>query len=749
MSTDSTTPDQHDDRPARRPWADPRLDPAERARLVVAEMTDDEKFSWLSGPMAIPMPGGPDLPVGAVGSAAFYPAIERLGIPAMQQSDASLGVSNLGGVRAGDDATALPSSLLLGASFDVETARETGAMVGRQARAKGFSVQLAGGANLVREATGGRDFEYVSEDPLLTGLIAGASVAGIQSQRIVSTMKHFAVNAQETGRVMADSVIEEAALRESDLLAFQIGIEQGEPGAIMPGYNLVNGRYATENAHLISDVLKGEWGFAGWVMADWGATHSTVDAVTAGLDVQSGANLDPEHFFGQPLRDAVADGRVSADRIDDMVVRQLRSLFAVGAVDDPATPRGAIDFSGDALVAQRAAERGLVLLRNEPVAGDGGTAAPVLPLPRGLDRVLVVGPHADEGVLSGGGSSSVTPLGSIVLEGTDVMGMQTPKVYQPSSPLRAVRSESGAARVDFLPGDDVEAAVAAARIADAVVLVVDEWRSEGLDATGLGLPDGQEELVAALAAANPRTVVVVESGGPVALPWADQVPAVVAAFYPGSGGGPAIAGLLFGRVVPSGHLPVTFPRSVDQLPRPEQVDPATTTSNPGEERRGEIFSVSYDVEGSDVGYRWFEREGHEPGFPFGHGLSYTTFAWSDLVVRVEPDGRLRVDVTVENTGDRAGAAVPQVYASRGGGEGAGADPADFVSRLVAFDRVELEAGERRVVSMWPDPRLLARWDVEAGSFAIAGGRYDLRVAADSVDRSGPSETVELAAALVG
>ncbi|MFE7838735.1 glycoside hydrolase family 3 protein [Streptomyces sp. NPDC057474] len=343
------------------PWQDRRLAPDERAHLVVAEMTEDEKFSWLSAPIALPVPGWPTIPDGALGAAAYYPAIPRLGLPGIQQADAGLGgaglgVVNPGGIRPGDNATALPSSLLLGATFDVATARETGALVGRQARAKGFAVQLAGGANLVREATGGRNFEYLSEDPLLTGRLAGASVMAAQAQGVVSTVKHFTLNAQETGRVMADSRSQEAAHRESDLLAFQIAIEDGRPGAVMPGYNLVKGHYASENAHLLTTVLKGEWGFDGWVMADWGATHSTEKAALAGLDVQSGANFDPEPYFGAPLRDAVREGRVPQQRIDDMVHRQLRTLFRLGVIDDPPVPGGAVDYSADDLIAQRAAD---------------------------------------------------------------------------------------------------------------------------------------------------------------------------------------------------------------------------------------------------------------------------------------------------------------------------------------------------------------------------------------------------------
>ncbi|MFF5004958.1 glycoside hydrolase family 3 C-terminal domain-containing protein [Streptomyces phaeochromogenes] len=712
------------------PWQDGRLTPDERARLVVAAMTEDEKFSWLSAPIALPIPGYPQIPDGALGSAAYYPGAPRLDIPAIQQADASLGVTNPGNIRPGDNATALPSSLLLGATFDVATARETGALVGRQARAKGFAVQLAGGANLVREATGGRNFEYISEDPLLTGRLAGASVAAIQAQGVVSTVKHFTLNAQETGRVMADSRIEEAAHRESDLLAFQIAIEDGRPGAVMPGYNLVNGHYASENAHLLTDILKGEWGFDGWVMGDWGAAHSTEKAALAGLDVQSGANFDAKPYFGAPLRDAVREGRVPQERIDDMVHRQLRTLFRLGVIDDPPAPGGVVDHGVDDLIAQRAAERGLVLLKN---TGD------LLPAPQGLQRVVVIGRHADVGVLSGGGSSTVTPHGSVV-EPSGVDRVWADRVHHPSSPMRAIRAEAGAAHVDFHDGTDTAAAVVAARGADLVVVIAQEWRAEGLDTQGLGLPDEQEALIEAVAEANPRTVVVVQSGGAITVPWAAKVPAVIAAFYPGGRGAEAIAGVLFGRVNPSGHLPVTFPESIGQLPRPEQRDPATTTSNPNMERIGEIFEVSYDIEGSDVGYRWFEREELTPAYPFGWGLSYTTFAFSGLSVTAHGSD-VRVVCTVTNTGARTGSALAQVYVSRG--TPFGGDPDNFGSRLAAFEQVHLEPGESRPVELHLEPRLLARWDVDAGAFRIAGGSYQVRIGAHAHDEDGPAQTILL------
>jgi beta-glucosidase len=671
-------------------------------------MSEDEKFAWLSGPMAIPLPGQ-DKPEGALGSAAYYPGIERLGIPAMQQSDASLGVGNLGDVRPGDHATALPSSLLLGATFNPTLAFASGALVGREARQKGFNVQLAGGANLIREPRGGRNFEYIAEDPLLTGVLAGHSVAGIQSEQVVSTVKHFVANAQETGRVMVSSNLSEAALRESDLLAFQLAIEIGRPGSVMPGYNLVNGDYASENAFLLNTVLKQEWAYPGWVMSDWGATHSSVKAALAGLDVQSGANLDDAHHFGPALRQAVRDGEVPQSRIDDMVTRILRSLIAVGALDPaPSLP---IDYSAHKLIAQRQAEEGIVLLKN---------ANATLPLAQRAKRLLVIGAHADQGVLCGGGSSSVTPIGSLSLPGIDMMGVQVAKVYQPSSLLQAIKEESAAQQVDFLDGRDMALATAQAAIADAVIVFAQEWRSEALDAKGLGLPDDQDTLIEAVAAANVNTIVVLQSGGPVLMPWLDQVAAVLAAWYPGSGGGPAVAGVLFGRVNPSGRLPITFPASESQLPRPEQIDPAITTSNPGMPRKGEIIPIDYDIEGADVGYRWYARERLKPLLPFGFGLSYSTFAFSDLHVE---DGAT-ASVRVTNTGKRAGATTLQIYIARLGEHG-------FAKRLAGFHKVFLAPGEQAEVAVALEPRIFARFEDEG--FVIRSGDYRVWAADNAED----------------
>lgn len=687
-------------------WQQEGLSPDEKAARVVSEMTEQEKYAWLSGPMAIPL-GDEPLPEGAIGSAGYYPAIPRLGIPAMQQSDASLGITALGNVRPGDNATALPSGLLLASTFNPSMARRSGELVGQEAFAKGFNVQLAGGANLIREPRGGRNFEYLSEDPLLTGVMAGQSVAGIQSQHVISTVKHFAVNAQETGRVVISSDISEPALRESDLLAFELAIETGQPGAVMPGYNLINGEWASENTHLLTDVLKGDWQYPGWVMSDWGATHSAAKAALAGLDVQSGANLDQQVWFDKPLKQAVADGDVPPQRIDEMVQRILRSLFACGAIEHPPAADQHIDYTAHRLLAQQEAEQGIVLLKNQ---------YELLPLAYGAEKIVVIGAHADHGVLAGGGSSAVTPTGSLRLPGVDFMGIQTDKVYQPSSPLWAIRAESGAKEVTYLSGNNLAEAVSAAKSATAVIIFADEWRSEALDAQGLWLSDAQNTLISTLADIHPKTVVVLETGGPVTLPWLDKVPALLEAWYPGSGGGEAIAGVLFGRVNPSGRLPVTFPASEQQLPHPQQTDPQTTTSMPATPVKGGIIHMDYDIEGSDVGYRWFARQHHKPLFPFGHGLSYTHFDWQDGQITAEK-GNLTASCTVTNCGERRGAEVVMVFIAPCDGR--------YVPRLVAFQRIELDKGESQRITLALEPRIIACWDQERHGWLTPGGEYQL------------------------
>ena len=669
-----------------------------RAAALVAKMTQAEKLSLVHGDFPLLMKNRPaDIQV----SAGYIPGVTRLGVPALRESDASLGVAN---ARRGpkDDATALPSGLALAAGFDEDTAFAAGAMIGKEARQKGFNVLLAGGVNLVREPRNGRNFEYLGEDALLAGRLAGASIRGVQSNHVVSTTKHFALNAQETGRHVLDAVIDPAALRESDLLAFEIAIETGRPGSVMCAYNRLNGPYACENAPLFS-VLKKDWGWKGWVMSDWGAVHSA-QAATTGLDQESGAQIDKQVYFGEPLKSALDKGEIPAARLDEMATRIVYGMAASGLLDrQPAAD--ALDTAADGAVAQRAAEAGIVLLKNE-----GGAA----PLAKGPKQIAVIGGHADIGVLSGGGSSQVEPIGSVSFKpppGAPTWGGGP--TYHPSSPLAAIRARAGAATVTYDDGSDVAKAVAVAKGADVVVVFATQWTTEGAD-TSLTLPDGQDDLIAAVAAANPRTVVMLETGGPVFTPWLDKVQTVVEAWYSGSKGGEAIARVLFGEVDAQGRLPVSFPASLAQLPRPV-LDGLADAKPEGLSTSTEApFTVRY-IEGAEVGYRWFEKTAAKPAFAFGRGLSYTTFRQDRLTVA--GGGALTVSFSVTNTGARAGVDTPQVYAAAPGG----------VLRLIGWKRLALKPGETRRVSVTADPRLLAHFDTAANGWSLKGGRYRVAV----------------------
>ena len=683
----------------------------ERANLALSQMTLSEKLSLVHGVIGAPW-GRKPMPAGAVGSAGYVAGVQRLGVPALQETDAELGVANPGEVRRGDTATAMPSNLALASSWDVELARQQGAAVASEARAKGFNVLLGGTANLNRDPRGGRNFEYFSEDPLLTGLMAGAMIDGAQSRHIISTAKHFALNDQETDRVVLDVRIDPGAARESDLFAFEIAIERGRPGAVMCAYNQVNGEYSCENDWLLNQVLKGDWRYSGFVMSDWGAVHSTVRSALAGLDQESGEQLDTQNFF-EGLGGAIAAGEVPQARLDDMARRILTSIFACGLADEVLDPP---DFASSDATALAVEQEGAVLLRNEGL----------LPLSPETGRILVVGAHADLGVPAGGGSSQVVPRGGVALKEPE--GRNRAMIFDPSSPLDAIRKEFPHARVDYDDGRDSARAAKAAKAADAVVAFADQYMTETADAPHLRLPGGQDALIEELARANPRVAVVLETGGPVLMPWLDRAGAVVEAWYPGQKGGEAIAGILSGSVNPSGRLPVTFPVSEAQLPHPKiQGDPNGAPIGPVGRggRYGRIY-VANTSEGAAVGYKWFFERGEKPLFPFGYGLSYTTFDLSEL--SVTRDGKaVSASVTVKNSGGRAGVATPQFYLS-------GPDGAGVKLRLAGWNRIELAPGEERKATIAVDPRLFATFDETARRWRIAGGAYRLTAGFDAAHR---------------
>jgi len=693
---------------------DPSMPARQQAQMTLDRMTEEEKLSLVHGVIAARWGGEPKA-AGSIGSAGYVPGAPRLGVPALQETDAELGVANPGNVRPGDTATAMPSNLALASTWDLKAARLQGESVGAEARAKGFNVLLGGAANLIRDPRGGRNFEYFSEDPLLTGLMAGSQIDGAQSRHLLSTIKHFALNAQETDRVVLDARIDEAAMRESDLLAFEIAIERGRPGSVMCAYNKVNGTYSCENDWLLNQVLKTDWRYPFFVMSDWGAVHSTVRSAMAGLDQESGEQLDTENFLEGPLVQAIANGGVPRAKLDDMARRILTSIFAHGLAD-PTTSTEPADVSASDRTALTIAREGIVLLRNQGL----------LPLSPDTRRILVVGAHADRGVPAGGGSSQVAPRGGIAAK--EQLGRNRAMIFDPSSPLDAIRLQFPRARVDFDDGSDPARAARASAETDAVILFADQWMTETADATSLGLPGEQDPLVDAVTRANPRTVVVLETGGPVLMPWLQQAAAVLEAWYPGQKGGEAIAEILSGAANPSGRLPVTFPLSERQLPHPKiQGDPTGAPIGPVGRggHYGATFTAVYD-EGAAVGYKWFFDRGERPLFPFGYGLSYTQFALRQLAVNVT-GVTVTVDTTVLNSGARDGAAIPQLYLS-------GPQDAHIGLRLVGWDRVDLKPGEERRIAVSIDPRLLATFDERARRWRIERGAYHLMAGFDSEQR---------------
>ncbi len=691
------------DAPSSQGWLDASLGPGARAQLALQAMTLAEKFTLVEGYYAAPRPSRQYVPPPEArpASAGYVPGIARLGIPPQWQTDAGLGVATQRGTDTLRPRTSLPSGLATAATWDPQIAFRGGAMIGSEARASGFNVMLAGGVNLLRDPRNGRNFEYGGEDPLLAGTIVAAQVRGIQSNHIVSTVKHYALNDQETGRTVLSVEIDDAAARESDLLAFQIAVEQGQPGAVMCSYNRVHEIYACENRWLLSQVLKGDWKYPGYVISDWGAVHSTIQAANAGLDQEAAASaFDKLAYFDTPLLEATSRGEVAAARLDDMVRRILRSLFATGLVDHPVV-EGPIDFEADARVSQADAEEAIVLLQNRGA---------LLPLSSRLKRVAVIGAHADVGVISGGGSAQVTPVGGNPVKGLGPAGFPGPVVYDPAAPLAAIAKRLPRSAVLYDAGDDPRSAAQLAAQSDAVIVFAQQWTAEGQDAS-LTLPDAQDALIEAVARANRHVVVVLETGGPVLMPWLDRVGGVLEAWYPGSGGGEAIARVLFGEVDASGRLPVTYPRSEAQLPRP-QLDGLGLP-------RDQPFSVHYE-EGAAVGYKWFDQKGLDPLFAFGFGLSYGHVTYSGLRAALHGSA-LQVQFDVRNSSARFVSDTPQVYV---------APPAahsQAPKRLAGWQKLALAPGASAHVRIDVDPRLLGNWQAQCG-WVIAPGQYSVLLA---------------------
>ena len=834
------------------PWMNTSLSPDERAALLLAQMTLGEKVGMVHGHS----------------NDAYYIApIARLGIPALTMTDGPAGITT-------GKATALPAPIGLASTWDLTAARQYGELLGREAEATGHNVFLGSCMDIARVPVDGRLFEALGEDPILTGQMAARSIQGVQRHPVVATAKHYNVNVQEENRLEGDAQIDERTLQEIYMLPFAMAVQDGHVGAAMGAYNKVNCIYACENRHLLTDILKQQLGFQGWVMSDYGATHSTIEAANAGLDQEMATAV----FFGDHLLQAIQTGQVSLATLDDKVQRILRTMFSQGLFDHP-VQISPLPVQEHGQLAREIIGKGIVLLKN---------AGELLPLSsQELHSMAVIGGDADHHI-AGGGSSLVKPTYVVsILEGirrragegvraeyaegidpasavdllpgpplvpssvltpagsgpeahglyaeywtntrfegepslirTDrqvgfnlglfnfssfnASSLKTPEEFtnaisvrwtgsitppttgnytlslthlgtarlyldgQPliddpgitlvtqSVTLHLVAGQPHVLRIDYaadrpeqytpVPGalsiaaligskvrlgwehpDDAvppamqEAAALAAR-SDVAVVVVRDYRSEHADLPGLTLSNEQDLLIRTVATANPRTIVVLATGGPALMPWLEQVPAVLESWYGGQEQGNALADVLFGDVTPSGKLPVTFPRS----------DRDTPVSSP--EQYSRTASVAHFSEGLYVGYRGYGQFGIESLFPFGYGLSYTSFAYAQLQVEPETtDGTrpVRVSFMITNTGTRAGAEIAQVYL------GLPASTGEPPRRLAGWGKVELEPGETREVSVPLDPNAtshpLSYWDVTMNGWEMASGDYRVDVGASSRD----------------
>jgi beta-glucosidase len=683
--------------PAQRPWCDTSLSPDARAGLLVGALTEQEKTALLGGD---DLSGGAGTP-GGTGHTGYSQGVPRVGLPDVYYSDGPLGP------RQGQ-ATAMPAPMSLAATWDAALARAAGAEIATEARDKGNDVVFAPTVNIMRTPLGGRTFEAYGEDPLLVSRMGVGWIEGAQSQGVIATVKHFAANNQEgadpTGlsgmpgsplgvglvgtRYLEDSVVDERTLREIYLPQFEAAVKQAHAGIVMCAYNRLNGQYACENTYLLQNVLRREWGFDGYVVADYGAAHNVVASLNDGLDFEP---WPPAAYRPEEIDAALALGLVSPATIDAHVRAILRTLFAFGFFDRPAysDDDAQIDKAAHAAVAQRVEEAGITLLRNEGV------------LPLSAQRVrsiAVIGKYATQFV-TGGGSGDVTP-------------------FSYTAPLDAIRARAGTGvSVSYSDGSDPSAAVAAARAADVAIVFAGDYETEGSDRQCLTLEcpqtaGDQDGLIQQVAAVNPRTVVVLETGGPNLTPWRDRVGALLEAWYPGERGGAAIARVLFGDVDPSGRLPATFPASEDQLP----------TAGDPEKYPGVNGEVKYK-EGVFVGYRWYDAHGLQPAFPFGFGLSYTRFRFGDLrIARGAPGSGTPATVraTVRNVGRRTGVAVAELYLALPSPSSTVPQPP---RQLKGFARVRLRPGQARRVRIALDTRAFSYWDTAAGEWRVAPGCY--------------------------
>ena len=690
----------------------------QRVQELLGKMTLEEKASLLSGSNwmdSTPIP--------------------RLGIPAIHMADGPMGIrnwtgpsamTNAEGTRKTVDSTAFPAGIAIAASWDTELSREEGAAIGTEVAAIGRDMILGPTVNIQRAPLWGRNFEGYGEDPYLTGRMGVAYIEGVQSEGVIATVKHFVANNEEFERHRIDASIDDRALHEIYFPAFKAAIQEAHVWSVMSAYNKVNGVYCAQNP-LLKSALEQAWGFKGFVVSDWGSTYSTAPTVNAGMSIEMPGGPPMQTWLARPdskksgndggyltaakVVPLVKSGAIPMADLDDNVSRILRILVESGLMDHPHTATSPIDTPAERALARKGAEEGLVLLKN---------SGNILPLQASaLHTIAVIGPNAAVD-RSGGGGSSLVHSSLLV------------------APLDAIKEHAGNIDIHYalgvaMAGEDPaqdtpearktlrDAAVTAAKSADVALVFVgysSKFETEGHDRENMDLPAGQDELIQAVVAANPKTIVIFNAGDPVTLTrWIDQVPAVIDAFYPGEEGGHAIASALFGDINPGGKLPFTFIRALKDSP--------SYGNYPGEN-----LHVNY-AEGIYVGYRYFDKhEAVVPLFPFGYGLSYTTFEYSDLKLPKTYNGEnsLEATVKVRNTGSREGAEVVQLYV---------ADPHASVDRpareLKGFRRVVLAPGESKTLTFALDRQSLSFYSTAQKQWVAEPGRFDVLIGGSSRD----------------
>ncbi|HXL88981.1 MAG TPA: glycoside hydrolase family 3 C-terminal domain-containing protein [Streptosporangiaceae bacterium] len=655
------------------PWVDSTAPIATRVSELMAQMSLTQEIDMMTGASGSSYVGN-------------IPAISSLCIPAINLEDGPAGVGD--GMS---NVTQLPAPVDVAATWDTSAEQEYGQVIGAEQAAKGTTVDLGPTINIVRDPRWGRAFESIGEDPYLAGQLSAADIRGVQSAGTMAQVKHYAVYNQETNRNTSsdDAVVSTQAEQEIYLPAFQAAVQQGAASSVMCSYSWINGTAACQNPYTLSTVLRQQFGFTGFVTSDWGATHSTAASANAGLDMDMPGS---DGYYGSALQSAVTSGSVSQSTINSAVSDILTEMFAFGMFDKApsGSPSATATNSTNQSDATQLAEEGTVLLKN---------SGSVLPLSSSDTSIAVIGADASTSPqTAGGGSASVTSSGTV-------------------TPLQGIESAApSGTSVTYNAGSSDSSAASAAAAASVAVVFANLAESEGSDLTSIDLGTTQDNLITSVAAANPNTIVVLNTGSAITMPWLSSVKGVLEAWYPGQEDGTAIANVLFGNYDPSGHLTVTFPTSLSQVP-------ASTTA----EWPGTGGTVQYS-EGIDVGYRWYDTKDLTPLFPFGYGLSYSTFSFSNLHVgSLTAGGAATVTATVTNTGSRSGADVAQLYVDDPSASG------QPPLQLEGFQRVNLAAGASATVTFTLTQQNLQYWNSSSNAWATSTGSYGIEVGDSSAN----------------